>query len=102
MPITITGRNQYGEVVTETISDEVLNSAFVQDLACCTREKYAAIGIDLDAELDRMVRLVEREPTFNEAMDDLRLAWGRLMLDLLGIAAKLVLIPLRFLMWINE
>lgn len=53
---TITGRNQYGEVVTETITSDMLNDPLVQELGYITREKYASIGIDLDAELNRMVK----------------------------------------------
>ncbi len=55
MSISITGRNLQGEIVTEVISDEMLQDSFVTGLAIYTREKYASIGVDIDEELRKMM-----------------------------------------------
>jgi len=44
---------------------------------------------------------MDREPTYGELMEDLRLACGRLMIALLQEAVKLVILPLRFFLWLN-
>lgn len=54
MTFIITGKNQYGETISETFSDEVLHDSLVTGIAAMTREKYASIGIDIDEELRKM------------------------------------------------
>ena len=44
---------------------------------------------------------MDREPTFNESMEELQLACGRLMIDVLQEAVRLAILPLRFIMWLN-
>ena len=42
-----------------------------------------------------------REQTFYEAMEDVQLAWGKLMIALMQEALKPAILFLRFLFWLN-
>lgn len=44
---------------------------------------------------------MDREQTLSEAMNDLQVACGRLMIALLLDAMKLAFLPVRFFLWLN-
>ena len=44
---------------------------------------------------------MSREQTFYEAMEELHEAWHALISELLPIIARLLLMPLRFIWWLN-
>lgn len=87
--LLITGRNERGEVVTEVITEEMLNDPFVREYGYITRGRYSTVGRN-------------QEPaTLNQAIRDVQQAWDVLMKDLLLSMLKLVFLPVRFFLWLN-